>query len=776
MKSILSRAMVLFLAVAILAPLAPLSMAQTSGSVTQISTTPGGLQFSVDGQFFTQTTGANWPAGSKHTLFAAPFQLSGSGDIQYAFQGWIWAGGSLAGGNLVTVTADPSISYYQAVYSIAYSVRLDFCPCPSGNCMSPGTILMNGAAYSYDVLTYVTAGSSVQLQAFPNSGFVFAGWGSVNSTTVIQGFQQTATVNQPMTFYPIFQVARTVNLASVPSILQVLADRAPVTTPTALQWGMGSTHSVGAVSPQEDQQGQYWVFSSWSDGGASTHAYTVPSVVNPVTLTAIYVPAAQVGFFTNPPGLSLTVDGRSNWPSDNFTWGVGETHTVSAPSQQTDAQGHIWNFSKWSNGGSQTQTFTIPASAAVNSISMTATYTQVAHLTVTAPIGGLTATVNGSPCALPCDVYQAVGTKVDVAVPVSVPQSPGSRQDFLSWSVTGAAATGTAANGDLLLTLGTDNATAAPVYHLMNSLATSSNPSAGATFGLQPSSPDGYYDSQASVAVTASVLPGFKFRGWSGDLSGSSPTGVLTMAVPRAITALLDPVPYILPSGIVNGAGVTPQAAVAPGSVVSVFGANLALATAAGPPSPLAQSLGAVTVRIGSQMAPLFFVSPGQINFQLPPGLPPGQQTLTVSSQGQPDVQGTFRVAADAPGIFLSSIANGVTFGFVTHSDGSLVTTAAPAQAGETLTLLGTGFGPTLPARPEGFAVPASAPYVLTDPVTVQVGGVPIAPVSACAWPGAAGVDAIQFVVPSGLPPAASASLTVSIDAAVSNTVQLPIQ
>jgi len=303
-----------------------------------------------------------------------------------------------------------------------------------------------------------------------------------------------------------------------------------------------------------------------------------------------------------------------------------------------------------------------------------------------------------------------------------------------------------------------------------------SNPVSGATFGMQPVSPDGFYDSQASVTVTASIQPGYKFRAWSGDLAGAAATATLSMSAPRSITALLDPVPYILPNGIVNGAGVTPQAAVAPGSVVSVFGANLASTVAVGPASPLLQTLGGVTARLGSQVLPLYFVSPSQINFQLPPGLPSGPQTLTISSNGQADVQGVFQVAADAPGIFPASVADGVTFGVVTHSDGTPVTSSAPAQAAETLTVFGTGFGATVPARPEGFAVPASPGYLLTDPATVQIGGVPVDSSAAFAWPGSVGVDVIQFVVPGGLPPGANAPLTVTVGGAISNTVALPVQ
>jgi uncharacterized protein (TIGR03437 family) len=190
----------------------------------------------------------------------------------------------------------------------------------------------------------------------------------------------------------------------------------------------------------------------------------------------------------------------------------------------------------------------------------------------------------------------------------------------------------------------------------------------------------------------------------------------------------------------------------------------------------MAQTLGGATASIGTQTLPLYFVSPAQINFQLPLGLAPGPQTLIVSVPGQPDAQAVFQVAADAPGIFPLSVTNGVTFGLVTHHDGSLVTSTAPAQAGETLALFGTGFGPTVPTRPEGYAVPASPPYLLTDPATVKLGGVSASVLSAYAWPGAVGVDVILFVVPAGLPSAANSALTVTIGGTVSNTVQVPIR
>jgi hypothetical protein len=48
---------------------------------------------------------------------------------------------------------------------------------------------------------------------------------------------------------------------------------------------------------------------------------------------------------------------------------------------------------------------------------------------------------------------------------------------------------------------------------------------------------------------------------------------VVTMSAPRAVKALLDPIPYIAPAGVGNAAGTTPLAG-APGSIVSIFGVN----------------------------------------------------------------------------------------------------------------------------------------------------------------------------------------------------------
>jgi uncharacterized protein (TIGR03437 family) len=749
------------------AALAAVMQAQTS-SVTTVSTSPSGAQYSVDGQNYNQPTTAVWPQGSKHALSALPTQASPTAGTLFTFNSWSWAGGSFQQPNL-TITADPAITSYTAKFDLQYQLSVLFYPCGNSNTPGPGTVYVNGAAHTCDSQLFFEAGSTVVVQAVPNDGFVFKGWATATNQAIL-GFQSTVTMNEPMGIYPEFTPTRNINVSTSPQGLTILADRAPITAPYTLQWGFSTVHTLAAITPQADLQGNWWVFSSWSDGGAAMHAYTVASVSMPDTVTATYVAGVGATFTTSPGGLNLTVDGVSALPPYNFVWGVGETHSFSAPAQQTDSAGRVWGFSGWSNGGAAAQSVTIASSAVRLGLRYVATYAPVGHLTVNSTVAGVAFTINGQPCAAPCDVKQPVGTQIDIGASPSLPNGSNSRLDMSGW--TGGA---TGGPGDLLVTLRPDPITVYANYQQMNYLAMGSNPTASVSWMVQPASGDGFYSAAATVNLSVTPLPGFKFRSWAGDLSGTSPAGAIAMTAPRAVMAILDKVPYIAPTGVQNGAGSTPVTAVAPGSVVSVFGANLAVGTAVGPASLLLQTLGGVAAAIGQQLMPLFFVSPGQINFQLPDGIALGAQTLTIAPQGQANVQANFNVVRNAPGLFQQSI-NGQAFALAYHADGSAITAAAPAQLGETINVYGTGFGPTNPARLEGLALPASPVYNIVDAVTVTAGSVTALATAAFAAAGSVGVDAVQFAITDPSVSGTNASVSVTISGQASNTVLVPVQ
>ncbi|HXA49015.1 MAG TPA: hypothetical protein VNV86_01855 [Candidatus Acidoferrum sp.] len=741
--------------------LAPVFRAQDGSTVTRIRTDPPDAFYTVDGTSYSTTSGAVWPAGSKHVLNAvSPQNPPGKLKVRYIWKEWDFGTDGQIKFNPATVTASPSIPEFLAKFDVAYALTLVYFDCPDPtNCGSPGVIYVNDTAVTSSQDVYFAAGAQVTLLAIPNPGWVFVGWGTATNDQIITGFQNKLTLNAPMEVYPKFQPARKITLQSDPAGLQVLADRAPVFTPVTLDWGMSTVHSLGPVTPQQDRLGKWWAFQSWSDQGAANHAYQVGSANNASTVTATYVPAAPVSLFTKPLGLPLKVDGALTTLTPQnpyyFNWGVGEKHHIEAPTQQTDAQGRVWKFTSWSNGAAAVQDIMVPLDADVTGgMSLTATYSQLGKLTVNSALSPLSVKIDGVDCPTPCEVLRDLGTKVRVSTPGSIPLSDTSRLDFNGWP---------GGSTDYTVTLAENAQTVNATYRTMNRFSAASDPPNGANWRVDPVSSDNFYSTDAMVAVSLSTQPGFRFRRWEGDLSGTIPSGTVAMSAPRAVRALLDAIPYIAPTGVGNAAGTTPSTAVAPGSIVSIFGANMANATAVAGDGMLSQTLAGVTVRVGDRLLPLVFASPTQINAVLPSDLAEGQQILTVSPPAQPDVRTVFTVARNAPGIF----------GTVIHEDGSAVTADAPARSGELLTVYGTGFGPVDHTRLDGFPVPASPDYLEVDAVAGQVGDTAVQVVKAFAAPGKVGIDAVQFRLGDG---SVSGPLKITMNGVDSNPVTLPVQ
>jgi uncharacterized protein (TIGR03437 family) len=743
--------------------LAPPFRAQSS-CVTRVTTSPEGVTIYVDGQGYTSGGTFNWTTGSKHTLAAEPISGTFSG-IRYLFSGWTAGSNSLGSDTTVVVTADPLLPVFTAAFTKQYLVTVNAAGCgESTSCSLPGTVLVGGTAITGTTQIWVAAGTSLTLQATPNDGFVFTGWSAGGAT--IQGYLATVTVTAPMSITPSFQVARTVNLATVPDGLKVIADHNVMTAPAAIAWGRATVHSLSAVSPQLDRYGKYWVFNSWSDGLAMTHTYTVADTLAADTVTATFAPAARVTLLTVPTGLKLSVDGKTTWSSYYFTWGVGETHRVEAPAQQTDAQGRTWVFQSWSDNSPAAFDLTVPSSATDGGLRASAIYGELGRITVTSNQSSAKVTVDGSSCATPCTIDRAAGVQVKISAPASISLGDGMRADFVSWS--------DGSTGDLDVTAALEAKTVTATYKVMYLLSVTADPVESATFRTSPTSADSYFESGTSVTVSAIANGGYKFKRWDGDLTSNVNVGTLVLSAARAVRATFTKVPYIAPAGVANGAGTGTAEGVAPGSVIAISGANLAGALVTGPENPLAQTLGDVIVLIGDRMLPLFFVSPEQISAQLPADVDLGTTTLTARWASQAAVQAEFQVVRNAPGL-LQDVVDTQSFAVATHSDGKVVSVTSPARRGEKLTIFGSGFGPTEPQRPMGFAVPSDPVYVLTDTPSLRIGESTIAVEAAYAAAGRVGVDAVEFYVPDSAV-SGTAKVVLIVGGQESNTVLIPVE
>jgi uncharacterized protein (TIGR03437 family) len=110
----------------------------------------------------------------------------------------------------------------------------------------------------------------------------------------------------------------------------------------------------------------------------------------------------------------------------------------------------------------------------------------------------------------------------------------------------------------------------------------------------------------------------------------------------------------------VNAASYAVSAAVAPQSIVAVFGVNLATGTEVAVNTPLPLSMLGTTIKVKDSLgtervAPLFFVSPGQCNYQMPLGTALGTATVTIMSGNGKMSEGTIQVEQVGPGIFTAA-------------------------------------------------------------------------------------------------------------------------
>lgn len=95
-------------------------------------------------------------------------------------------------------------------------------------------------------------------------------------------------------------------------------------------------------------------------------------------------------------------------------------------------------------------------------------------------------------------------------------------------------------------------------------------------------------------------------------------------------------------------------------SIIAAFGVRLATSTAAATAAPLPTSLAETAVRVRDsagveRLAPLFFVSDGQVNYQMPPGTALGNAIVTIANGDNIISSGVARIVDVAPGLFTAN-------------------------------------------------------------------------------------------------------------------------
>jgi uncharacterized protein (TIGR03437 family) len=218
---------------------------------------------------------------------------------------------------------------------------------------------------------------------------------------------------------------------------------------------------------------------------------------------------------------------------------------------------------------------------------------------------------------------------------------------------------------------------------------------------------------------------------------------------------------FLNPQGVVNGASFAPAGdSIAPGEFITLFGSNLAPNTQTATP-PYPAGLGGVSVLINGRQAPIYLISPGQINVLVPYATSGLTASIAVNNNGNSSNTVNVPLSATAPGVF-SLDRDGFGPGAILHANFSLVNAASPAKIGETVLVFLTGLGAVNPPVADGTAGGAT-PLSKAAPVNVLIGGVTATVSYAGLAPGFPGLYQINVTVPADLVVTATAPFPLAI-------------
>ena len=224
---------------------------------------------------------------------------------------------------------------------------------------------------------------------------------------------------------------------------------------------------------------------------------------------------------------------------------------MTAPAEQTDSTGRKYTFAGWSNGGPATQTVTMQSIDPKQSLVLTAKYIGSGRVTITTNPAGLPIQIDGSDCRTPCTIDRAMGTQVNLGATQSVSTGDDTRLEFTGWSDGGSLSHA--------FSFGSSAASVTANYQTTYRVRTMADPPSAGDLAFRP------LHRTASTPVGLRLRsrrrpgPGFKFRGWDGDLTSQSRLVAFPLSGPVSLRASFDKVAFVPDNGVSNAAGATPD-------------------------------------------------------------------------------------------------------------------------------------------------------------------------------------------------------------------------
>lgn len=210
---------------------------------------------------------------------------------------------------------------------------------------------------------------------------------------------------------------------------------------------------------------------------------------------------------------------------------------------------------------------------------------------------------------------------------------------------------------------------------------------------------------------------------------------------------------------IVNGASFNPNAPMAPGSFVTMFGQHLCSQTAAADwtaPGQLPTTVGGCSVTVNGMPTMMHYVSPDQVNFIVPENLSPGMATV-IMHNGSRMIDGSMMIGPSGPGVFAM---NGMGMGRGAMLHGTMW------QSGP--------FSATTNGEPTPVSIYMTGLDLSAEP-TVEIGGLPVEVTWHGNAPGFAGLQQINIMLPADLAGVGMVPVTVTSNGQTGNVTYMNI-
>ena len=284
------------------------------------------------------------------------------------------------------------------------------------------------------------------------------------------------------------------------------------------------------------------------------------------------------------------------------------------------------------------------------------------------------------------------------------------------------------------------------------------------------------------VSVTADpsgLSPGV----YQGSVVVASNAANSSVAIPVTLTVLAAGPPVASAGGVVNNGNFGSNESLAQGDIVAVFGDQF---TAGDPQQagslPLPTSLGGAQVFVNNQPVPVYYVSAGQINFQIPYDAAIGDGTVRIDNNGQRGNSVFVNIKAREPRLL--SPFNIAPYAILTTPTGQLTGIPSnPVKAGDTVVIYMIGLGPTSPSVNSGEASPTNPLATVPGGAKVCFGGGGFGGTPLCTdaqfaglTPGFVGLYQVNVAIPVGVPIGLTVPFYIQLTDTTSNTVQIAVQ